>query len=63
MELTKYRASCVVLPGTGPLPGYGSLPVYGSAPWVWVRSLGKGRLHAMQWNSVTFVRYTKQGRV
>ena len=24
MELTRYGASCVGLPGTGPLPGYGS---------------------------------------
>ena len=50
MELTRYGASHVVLPGTGPLPGYGS------APWVWVRSLGMvgmGHLHAMCWSSVT----------
>ena len=47
MELTRYGASCVVLPGTRPLPGYGS------APWVWVRFLGMGCLHAMRWSSVT----------
>ena len=23
MQLTRYGASCVVLPGTGPIPGYG----------------------------------------
>ena len=28
MELTRYGASRVVLPGTGPLPGYGG---YGSS--------------------------------
>ena len=47
MELTRYGASCVVLPGMGPLPGYGS------APWIWVCSLGMGHLHAMCWSSVT----------
>ena len=47
MELTRYGTSRVVLLGTGLLPGYGS------APWVWVRSLGMGRLHAMRWSSMT----------
>ena len=40
MELTRYGASCVVLPGMVVLPGT-------------VRSLGMGRLHAMRWSSVT----------
>ena len=47
MELTRYRASYVVLPGTGQLHGYRS------APWVRVVSLGTSCLHAMCWSSVT----------
>ena len=26
---------------------------YGVAPWIWVHSLGMGRLHAMCWSRVT----------
>ena len=55
MELTRYGASHVVLPGIGSLPGYGS------ASWVWVRSLGMSRLHVMYWSSVLLL--AKLGRV